>query len=327
MHFTTWIGIAAGAAALAATAPALADRVADAYPEKPIRIIVPYTPAGFNDAMARVFARKLQESWHQPVIVENKPGAGTIIGTEHGVRAEPDGYTLVVVGFPLVANQFLYKKLPYDSVKDVAPVILGARSPNLLVVSANSSMRSVEDLVAEARRRPGKLNYATAGNGTSNHLTMEYFKSVAGIDLAQVPYKGSAPMVTDLLGGQVDVMFDNMPHVLPHVRAGKMRALGITGAKRSTLAPDLPTIAEQGYPGFEVAVWYGLGAPARTPPAILAKLNRELNRILATDEVRKIFADQGVEPLGGSLEDFSAYFKEQSQRWSKVVHDAKVSLE
>jgi len=327
MHFTTWIKIAAGAAAVAASVPAMADRTADAYPDKPIRIIVPYTPAGFNDAMARVFARKLQESWRQPVIVENKPGAGTIIGTEQGARAEPDGYTLVVVGFPLVANQFLYKKLPYDSVKDFAPVILGARSPNLLVVSATSSIRSVQDLVAEARRRPGKLNYATAGNGTSNHLTMEYFKSVAGIDLTQVPYKGSAPMVTDLLGGQVDVMFDNMPHVLPHVRAGKMRALGITGAKRSPLAPDLPTIAEQGYPGFEVAVWYGLAAPAKTPPAILDKLNRELNRILATDEVRKIFADQGVEPLGGSLEDFSAYFKEQSQRWSKVVHDAKVSLE
>ncbi|OVZ61174.1 MFS transporter [Pigmentiphaga sp. NML080357] len=327
MHFTRWIKIAAGAAAVAASVPAMADRTADAYPDKPIRIIVPYTPAGFNDAMARVFARKLQESWRQPVIVENKPGAGTIIGTEQGARAEPDGYTLVVVGFPLVANQFLYKKLPYDSVKDFAPVILGARSPNLLVVSATSSIRSVQDLVAEARRRPGKLNYATAGNGTSNHLTMEYFKSVAGIDLTQVPYKGSAPMVTDLLGGQVDVMFDNMPHVLPHVRAGKMRALGITGAKRSPLAPDLPTIAEQGYPGFEVAVWYGLAAPAKTPPAILDKLNRELNRILATDEVRKIFADQGVEPLGGSLEDFSAYFKEQSQRWSKVVHDAKVSLE
>ena len=327
MHFTTWIKIAAGAAAVAASVPAMADRTADAYPDKPIRIIVPYTPAGFNDAMARVFARKLQESWRQPVIVENKPGAGTIIGTEQGARAEPDGYTLVVVGFPLVANQFLYKKLPYDSVKDFAPVILGARSPNLLVVSATSSIRSVQDLVAEARRRPGKLNYATAGNGTSNHLTMEYFKSVAGIDLTQVPYKGSAPMVTDLLGGQVEVMFDNMQHVLPHVRAGKMRALGITGAKRSPLAPDLPTIAEQGYPGFEVAVWYGLAAPAKTPPAILDKLNRELNRILATDEVRKIFADQGVEPLGGSLEDFSAYFKEQSQRWSKVVHDAKVSLE
>ncbi len=315
------------AAALLLAGPVLANDAAGRYPEKPIRIIVPYTPAGFNDAMARVFARKLQEAWGQTVIVENKPGAGTVIGTEAGAKAAPDGYTLVVVGFPLVANQYLYKKLPYDAISDFSPVILGARSPNLLVVNAASPVKSIADLVAQAKSKPNQLNYASAGNGTSNHLTMEYFKSVAGVDLTQVPYKGSAPMVTDLLGGQVDVMFDNMPHVLPHVKAGKLRALGVTSAKRSPLAPELPTVAEQGFPGFDVAVWYALAAPAKTDPAIVAKLNAELNRALHSEEVKKIFAEQGVEPLGGSVDDFAAFFKEQSAKWGQVIKQARISLD
>jgi tripartite-type tricarboxylate transporter receptor subunit TctC len=201
-----------------------AQASAQTYPDKPIRIVVPYAPGGFNDTIARVMGKKLQDAWGQPVVVDNRPGGGTILGLTAAARSPADGYTLVVVGFPWVANQFLSKKLTYDTAKDFTPIILGAYSPNLLVVSAASPIHSVAELVAAAKAKPGKLNYATAGNGTSNHLTMEFFKSVAGIDMNQIPYKGSAPMVTDLLGGQVDVMFDNAPHVMPHVKAGKMRA-------------------------------------------------------------------------------------------------------
>lgn len=313
--------MALGATAVFAmtAAPARAD-----YPDKAVRIIVPYTPGGFNDTMARLFAKKLQEAMGQPFIVENKPGAGTVIGTEAGARAAPDGYTLVIVGFPLVSNQFLYRKLPYDAKKDFEPIIVGAQTPNFLVVKASSPIQSLADFVKRAKAQPGKLNYATAGTGTSNHLTMAYFQEEAGLQMVQVPYKGSAPMVTDLLGGQVDTMFDNTPNVLPHIKAGKMRALGVTSAKRSPLAPDVPTVAEQGYPGFEVSVWYGLAAPAGTPRPIVERLNAELNKALQSADVRKVFADQGVEPVGGSLDDFRRFFDAQMSKWSKVIQTAGI---
>lgn len=302
--------------------PALAD--AQNYPSQAIRVVVPYAPGGFNDTIARVVGKKLQDAWSQPVVVDNRPGGGTILGLTNAAKSPPDGYTLVVVGFPTVANQFLHQKLTYDTNKDFTPVILGAFSPNLLVVKADSPIKSLKDFVETAKAKPGRLNYASAGNGTSNHLTMEYFKSVAGIDLAQVPYKGSAPMVTDLLGGQVDIMFDNAPHVMPHVKAGKMRALAITSAKRSPLLPDVPTVAELGYPGFDVAVWYGFSAPAGTPADVVAKLNKEINRILQMDDVKKTFVDSGVEAMGGSTQQFDTYFKAQSARWGKVIKDAHV---
>ncbi|MFC4275675.1 tripartite tricarboxylate transporter substrate binding protein [Achromobacter aloeverae] len=310
-----------GAAALTAGGAARA-----AYPEKAVRIIVPYTPGGFNDTMARLFAKKLQEAYKQPFIVENKPGAGTIVGTEQGARAAPDGYTLTIVGFPLVANQFLYKKLPYDA-KDFAPIIVGAQTPNFLVVKTSSPVKSLADFVKQAKERPGRLNYATAGTGTSNHLTMVYFEEQAKVSLVQVPYKGSAPMVTDLLGGQVDVMFDNSPNVLPHLNAGKMRALAVTSEKRSALAPNVPTVAEQGYPDFSVAVWYGLAAPAGTPPAIVSSLNEVLNQALQSPDVKKVFADQGVEPVGGSVQDFQAFFDGQIKKWGGVIRNAGIQAE
>ncbi|MDB5840893.1 MAG: tripartite tricarboxylate transporter substrate binding protein [Herminiimonas sp.] len=297
------------------------------YPEKPVKIIVPYAPGGFNDTMARVVGKKLQDAWGQPLVVENRPGAGTVLGTGAAAKSPNDGYTLLVVGFPLVANQFLYKKLPYDSAKDFTGIILGAQSPNLLVVNAASPIRSVKDLVDLAKSKTVKLSYATAGNGTSNHLTMEYFKNLAGVELTQVPYKGSAPMVTDLLGGHVDVMFDNAGSIMPHVKAGRMRALGITSLKRSPLLPDVPTISEAGFPGFEVAVWYGFAAPAGTPPEIVAKLNSEINRILALDDVKKAFTDAGVEVLGGTTQQFDAFFKTQSARWATVIQAGNLTAE
>lgn len=296
------------------------------YPDKPIKIIVPYPPAGFNDSMARIVGRKLQEAWGQPVVVENRPGGSTIIGTEAGARAAPDGYTLTVVGFPAATNPYLYKKLPYDAIKDFAPIIAVAQTPNLLVVNAASPVKTIKDLVALAKSKPGALNYAST-TGTSNHLTMEYFKSVAGVDMTQVPYKGSAPMVVDLLGGQVDVMFDNLPNVLPHVTGGKMRALAITSPKRSALAPDIPTVAESGWPGFDVSVWYALAAPANTPAAIITKLNTEINKILLMDDVKKIFAEQGVEPMGGTPEQYAEFSKAQTVKWSKVIGAANIKAE
>lgn len=299
----------------------------DNYPSKPLRIVVPYTPGGFNDTMARLVGKKLQDAWGQPVIVDNRPGGGTIIGTEHVVKSPPDGYTLLVVGFPLPVNQYLYKKLPYDTAKDLSPVILGGQSPSVMVVNAASKYKSAADVVAAAKAKPGALNYASSGNGTSNHLIMAYFTNVAGIQMTQVPYKGSAPMVTALLGNEVDVNFDNVPHVLPHVKAGKMRALAITSAQRSPLAPDIPTVAELGWPGFEVQVFYGFAAPAKTPPEVVGKLNAEINKILAMPDVKKAFLEAGVEPLGGSVQQFETFFRQQSAKWEKVIREANITPE
>jgi tripartite-type tricarboxylate transporter receptor subunit TctC len=297
------------------------------YPSKPIRIVVPYAPGGFNDTMARVVGKKLQDAWGQPVIVDNRPGGGTIVGTEHVAKSSADGYTLLVVGFPLPVNQHLYKKLPYDTAKDFAPIIVGGQSPSVMVVNASSSFKSAKDVVEAAKAKPGKLNYASSGNGTSNHLIMAYFMNIAGIEMAQVPYKGSAPMVTALLGNEVDVNFDNLPHIIQHVKAGKFRALAITSAKRSSLAPDVPTVAELGWPGFEVQVFYGFAGPARTPPEIVSKLNTEINKILAMDDVKKTFIDAGVEPVGGTTQQFDAFFKGESAKWGKVIREANVRPE
>ena len=325
MHKKTFLHCL-GAAAIALALP-VAHAQPGSYPDKPIRIVVPYTAGGFNDTMARVFARKLQDAWGQPAVVDNKPGAGTVLGTDAGAKAPPDGYTLVVVGFPLVVNQYIYPKLPYDTKTDFAPVILGGQTPNLLLVRADSPIKTMADLVAKAKASPGKLDYASAGNGTSLHLAMEYFKSVTGTDMLQVPYKGSAPMVTDLLGGQVDVMFDNLPNAMPHVKAGKMRALAVTTPKRLAAVPDVPTVAEQGYPGFEVAVWYGLAAPKGTPKPILDKLNAELQKALESDDVKAIFAAQGVEVLGGSVADFNKFFTAQDAKWAPVIQKAGIKAE
>ncbi|MFC3339772.1 Bug family tripartite tricarboxylate transporter substrate binding protein [Paracandidimonas soli] len=329
---TTWnmklagmLGMATLVVAGLATSAAAQANEAAGYPNQLVKIIVPYAPGGFNDTLGRMFARAMQESMGQSVVVENHGGAGTVVGTRLVSRAPADGYTLLVNGFPFILNQFLYKELPYKNT-DFTPVIAGAKSNNLLVVRADSPFKSVKDLVDYAKANPGKLNYATAGNGSSNHVTMEYFKSVAGIKMMGIPYKGSAPMVTDLLGGQVDVMFDNVPHVLPHVQAGKMRALAITNAERSSLAPEVPTIAEQGYPGFEVSVPYGLLAPAGTPPAIVEKINGVLQQAMKTPEFTKVFEAQGVEAMSGSAEDFGKFIEAESAKWKPVVEQAGIVL-
>jgi tripartite-type tricarboxylate transporter receptor subunit TctC len=300
---------------------------AQSYPSKPIRIVVPYPPGGFNDTLGRTLAAKFQEAWGEPVIVENKPGANTVIGSDYVAKSQPDGYSLLIVAFPFAVTPSLLKAMPYDTLKDFQPVILAATSPNLLVVNPQVPIHTVKELIAAAKAKPQSLSYASTGNGSSNHISMELFKSLAGVDIVHIPYKGSAPAVTDLLGGQVQVMFDNVPNVLPHVKAGKLRALAVSGAKRTPLVPDVPTVAEAGVPGYELTVWFGLVAPAGTPRDIVQKLNAESLRILAMPDVRERFLAQGVEPQGSTPEQFADHIRSQMAKWSKVVRDAGVKAE
>jgi tripartite-type tricarboxylate transporter receptor subunit TctC len=308
---------------------ALASGAAPAagFPTKPLRIIVPFPPGGFNDQLARTLAQKFTERWRQPVVVDNRAGGSTLVGTDLAAKAVPDGHTLLVVSFAFAVNPSLHTQLPYDTLRDFAPVALAAGAPNFLVANRDLPVTSVRDLIQAAKTRPGAINYASGGNGTSPHLCMELLKRMAGIDLVHVAYKGSAPAVADLIGGQVQVAFDNAPNVLPHVKAGRLRALGVSTGTRSPLAPELPTIAESGVPGFDVEVWFGVVAPAGTPRDVLQQLNAEINRALALPEVRRRFSEQGVRTIGGTPEQFGAYLQSQIKRWAKVVKDAGVRIE
>ncbi len=301
--------------------------IAEGYPSKPIRIIVPYPPGGFNDTLARTIGQKLTEKWGQPVIVDNRPGGGTTIGTNLAAKSPPDGHTLLIVSFAFAVNPALYASLPYDTGKDFTPVVLAATTPNLLVVNPALPVKSVKELVAFAKSHPGKLNYASAGNGSSNHLSMELFKSLTGVDAVHIPYKGSAPAVTDLIGGQVDLMFDNVPNVIQQVRAAKLRALAVSSMQRSASLPDLPTVSESGVPGFDVSVWFGVVAPAGTSAPVMAKLNAEINRILGIPEVAQLFRAQGVDPHGGGSEEFAAFLRSQTAKWANVVKDSGAKAE
>ena len=300
---------------------------AAAFPSKPIRIIVPFPAGGFNDQLARTLSQKFQERWGQPVVVDNRPGASSVLGTDLAAKAPNDGHTLLIVSFAFAVNPSLLSHLPYDTLKDFTPVALAAGTPNFLVVNPSLPVKSLAELIRLAKADPGKLDYATGGNGTSPHLCMELLKSMAGVDLVHVPYKGSAPAVTDVIGGQVKVMFDNAPNVLPHVKAGKLRALAVSTATRSPLAPEVPTVAESGVPGYDVDVWFGVVVPAGTPKDVVTQLNAEINRALALPAVKRRFAQQGVHTAGGTPEQFAAYLQAQMTRWAKVVKDAGVRVE
>lgn len=297
------------------------------YPNRTIRYIVPYPPGGFNDTLARIVSQKLGEAWGVPVVVENRPGGGTQIGTEAVAKAPPDGYTLLGVAFPFGANPSVYRNLPYDTVKDFTPLIFAGQTQNLLVVRPSMPINSVKELIDYAKKNPGKVSYGSTGNGSSNHLSMELFKSMAGIDIVHVPYKGSAPMVNDLLGGHIDTAFDNTPNVLPQVKADKLRALGVSSKTRSALAGNVPTVSEAGVPGYEVTVWFGIVGPAGMRPEIVQKLNAEMNAILEMDDVKRRFVDQGVEPVGGTPSQFADHIRAEIQKWAKVVRDANIQLQ
>jgi tripartite-type tricarboxylate transporter receptor subunit TctC len=299
----------------------------DNYPNRTIRYIVPYPPGAFNDTLGRIVSQKLQEAWGVPVVVENRPGGGTLIGTDSVAKAPPDGYTLLGVAFPFGANPSIYKNLPYDAMKDFTPLLLAGQTQNLLVIKPSMPISSVKDLIDYAKKNPGKVSYGSTGIGSSNHLSMELFKSMAGIDIVHVPYKGSAPMVNDLLGGHIDTAFDNTPNVLPQVNADKLRALGVSSKTRSTLAANVPTVSEAGVSGYEVTVWFGIVGPAGMPPAIVRKLNTELNAILKMDDVKRRFDDQGVEAIGGTPSQFADHIRAEIQKWAKVVKDANIQPE
>jgi tripartite-type tricarboxylate transporter receptor subunit TctC len=315
------LGLLVAATAILAS-PAHAE-----FPEKTIRIVVPYTPGGFNDTLGRIVAQKFTDDWGVAAVVENRPGGGTLIGTDSVAKAAPDGYTLLVVAFPFAVNPTLYAKLPYDTLKDFAPLILAGQAANLLVVNNDVPAKSVADLIAVAKANPGTLSYGSTGSGSSNHLSMELFRLMTNTSMIHVPYKGSAPMVTDLLGGHVQVAFDNVPNVLAQVKAGKLRALAVTSTARDPSLPDIPTVAEAGVPAYEVGVWFGIVAPAATSPDVLAKLNAELNKILRDPDVQQKFADQGVNPAGGPPERFGEHLRTQIEKWGRVVKESGAKVE
>jgi tripartite-type tricarboxylate transporter receptor subunit TctC len=313
----------AGVLLSAALTPLLAVAAEPDFPQKSIRIIVQFTPGTSTDIMARLIAQKMSEHWGQQVLVDNRPGAGAIVGTEIGAKAPPDGYTLTMaVSSAFGINPTLYSKLPYDAIRDFAPIANLGLTPQTLVVTPSVAFHTVKEFVAAAKAQPGQINYASLGSGSTSHLTMEMFRSTAGIQLNHVPFKGSADAQTQLMGGQVPAMFDAIPATQPHIKSGKLRGLGIATLTRSPFLPELPTIAESGYPGFEAVGWIGIAAPAKTPPAIVDKLNAEMKRILAQPDVKERLATLAFTPVGDSPAQFAAYIKSEIAKWGKAVKDS-----
>ncbi|MFZ9149792.1 MAG: Bug family tripartite tricarboxylate transporter substrate binding protein [Burkholderiales bacterium] len=315
-------------ALLAASVLSLPIEAATAFPNKPIRIIVAYTPAGTTDILARAIGQKMSETWGQPVIVDNRAGAAGNIGTEVAARSTPDGHTLIMgTAGTHGINVSLYRKLSWHPVNDFAPVSLSAMVPNIMVVNNSLPVKNVREFVAHVKANPGKLSYGSPGNGSTAHLSMELFKSMTGSNIVHIPYKGSAGVLADVMGGQIAVTIDNMPPYIPQVKAGKIRALAVSTNKRSSAMPDLPTIAEAGVPGYEAGAWFGLLAPAGTPKAILAQLSAESARILKLPDISKRISELGAEPVGSTPEQFAALINSEIAKWAKVIKDANVELQ
>ena len=318
-------GIAIVAGALL-TMP-LATAHAQAYPNKVVRIVVPTSAGGGGDLIARLIAKALGERWGRQVVVDNRTGAGTMLGSELVVRAAPDGYTLLMTPSTLAINPAAYRKVPYDALRDFAPITQAAVVPNLMMVHPSVPAKNVREMIALAKSKPGQLFYASSGHGTSPHLSMELFSLMAGIKMIQVPYKSSGPGVIDLLAGQVALMAPSMISGIPHVRAGRLRALGVTTAQRSPSAPDIPTIAESGLPGYESAQWYGLLAPAGTPRDVLDKLHRDVTSVLLAPEHRELLGSEGGIVVAGSPEAFATMIKTETAKWLRVAKEAGLTPE
>lgn len=314
------------AAALLASSGAMAQGAAQ-YPNKPIRMIVPFAPGGATDYMARAIAQKMQASMGQPVVVENKPGANAIVGTDAVAKSAPDGYALVLCAFGHATNPYLLTKLPYDSLKDLAPVTLLVTGPLMLAVHSSIPANSVRELIAYMKANPGKLNYASGGSGSSQHFAGELFQSMTGTKMVHVPYKGTAPAYTDLLSGQVSMIFDNMVTAYPQVKAGKLKALGVSSAQRASQAPEVPTIAESGVPGYDTGIWHGFLTTGGTPKAIVAKLNAEIVRALNSPDVKAAFISRGLVPVGNTPEQFDAFIRAEMSKWSKIIREAGIKAE
>ncbi|MEK7877678.1 MAG: tripartite tricarboxylate transporter substrate binding protein [Pseudomonadota bacterium] len=309
-------------------APTQALESAAAYPGKPVRMIVTFPPGGGADMIARAVGQKLFESWGQQIVVDNRGGAGGIIGTEIAARSAPDGYTLLVgASSGLVINPLLRTNLPYDPVRDFMPVSLLIINPTLLVVNSSVPVNSVKELIALAKAKPGQLNYASVGQGSPIHLAMELFKSMTGANFVHVPYKGSGPAVTDLLASHVQLMFNSMTSVLPHVKTGRLRGLAVGSAQRFRAVPDIPTVAEAGVPGFEAMTWYGMFAPAGTPKYIINKLNTQIVKILANPEMAHYLVTQGSEARSSTPEELAKYMRVESERAKKAIQSAAIRIE
>ena len=312
--------------ALAAACSAVASR-ADDYPSRPIRIIVPYAPGGGADTVARIVARRVTDTIGQPLVIENRTGAGSILGTDAVAKAEPDGYTLLLgQSGPISINPAVYKDLRYDPVKDFAPVTMTTAYPYILVVNAKLPARSLPEFVALAKSQPGAMNYGTTGIGAANHLVAELFNGKAGLKMTHIPYRGTALAVGDLVAGQVTMVFGDPISVLPHMQSGSLRALAVTSLQRSAVAPEVPTVAESGFPGFDALAWHGILAPAKTPPAIVKKLNAEIVNALKHPETQALLVKQAMQTVGNTPEEFAAFIRNDIAVWKAVAAEADVSV-
>jgi len=314
------------AALVAATAFVPVAVYAQAYPAKPVRVIVSYAPGGATDIVARLVAQKLTESMGRSFVIDNVTGAGGVIGDSQAARAAPDGYTLLGTSSSFSINPAVVAKLPFDPVKSFAPIALVARSPFMLVVHPSLPVKSVKELIALAKAHPDKLNYASAGQGTAVHLTVELFNSMAGVKMTHIPYKGSGPALIDLLSGQVQLTFANVLSSRGHVEAGRLRALAVSSAKRSSVLPHLPTVAEAGVPGYGTGSWYGYLAPAGTPQPVVQRLNAEINKAIQSADLAKRLASDGAEPAGGPPEEFGEFVASEITRWRQVVKERGITV-
>jgi tripartite-type tricarboxylate transporter receptor subunit TctC len=318
---------ACGFAALLSAAGVLAQAQAEAYPNKPIRIVVPYAPGGIADLLGRLIADRLGPLVRQPVLVENRPGAGGHVGGEQVARSAADGYTLVLATIAHNGAASMYKGLKYDPGTELLPVVLVAESAGVLLVHPDTPAKTTVEFIALAKAQPGKLNYASAGNGSAIHMATELFKFQTGVDLLHVPYKGSGPAMADLLGGRVQVMFENIATGLPHVKSGKVRAIAVTSRARNASLPDLPTIAESGVPGYAAEPWYTVSAPKGLPPEVLKKLNADLNTVIRSPEIAARWDALGVTPLGGSPEEAMRRNAQENERWTRVIQAARIQAD
>jgi tripartite-type tricarboxylate transporter receptor subunit TctC len=314
-------------AAVALTPPRALLAQTTNYPTRFVRLVVPFPPGGGTDAIARVVAVKLSAIWGHEMVIENKGGGATSIGTDAVAKAEPDGYTVLLQSMPLTVNKYLFATLPFDPVADLAPVTLICDYPNVMAVPMSSPAHTVQEFIDHAKANPGKVTYASSGFGTSVHLSGELFRRMANVDIRHIPYRGAGPAFNDLIPGRVDVMFNNMGAVMPHIRSGTLRALGVTSLKRSTSLPDVPTISEAGVPGFDVTAWYGLFVPARTPPDIIAKLHADTVKALADPVIRDRLDKLGVGVIGSSPEELRQYLASEMSKWSVIIKEAGIKVE
>ncbi len=319
-----FVGLTAAAAAVPSI---LSSRACAAdWPAKPVRVVVPFTPGGSTDITARLVSNRLQEVWGQSVVVENKPGAGGNIAADMVAHSDPDGYTIFIVGPGLATNQFLYPSLSYDPVGDFAPVTLLITQPNLMCVPNSSPAKSVREFIAYCNDNRGKVTYASSGNGTTLHLSGELFKRLANVEMTHIPYRGGAPAINDLIPGRVDVIFDNMPSILPHVKGGSLRGLAVSTRERVAVVPEIPAIAET-VPGFDVFSWFGFFVPARTPPDVIAKINADTNAALAYAPVKSRFEDLGATPKGSTPAELASFLISEIDKWGPVIREAKIRVE